>query len=48
MDFIVILSCVFEKIDSLTDTLKQELIKVCDKSVRSAHHFLSDASILQN
>ena len=30
-----------EKIDHLTDSLKDELIDVWDKSVRSSHHFLS-------
>ena len=28
-----------EKIDHLTDTQKDELIAVWDKSVRSSHHF---------
>ena len=35
-----------ERIDSLTDTLKGELIKVWEKSVRSSHHFLSEENLM--
>lgn len=35
-----------EKIDHLTDTLKDELIAVWDKSVRSSHHFLSEEDLM--
>lgn len=34
-----------ERIDGLTDALKEELIKVWDKSVRSSHHFLSEEDL---
>ena len=34
-----------ERIDSLTDTLKGELIKVWEESVRSSHHFLSEEDL---
>ena len=35
-----------EKIDSLTDALKDELIEVWGKSVRSSHHFLSEEDLM--
>ena len=35
-----------ERIDSLTDALKEELIKVWEKSVRSSHHFLSKEDLV--
>ena len=35
-----------EKIDSLTDELKDELIEVWGKSVRSSHHFLSEEDLM--
>ena len=35
-----------EKIDSLTDALKDELIEVRGKSVRSSHHFLSEEDLM--
>lgn len=35
-----------EKIDHLTDTQKDELIAVWDKSVRSSHHFLSEEDLM--
>ena len=34
-----------EKIDHLTDSLKDELIDVWDKSVRSSHHFLAEEDL---
>jgi len=34
-----------ERIDCLTDALKEELIKVWDKSVRSSHHFLLEEDL---
>ena len=34
-----------EKIDHLTDSLKDELIDVWEKSVRSSHHFLSEEDL---
>ena len=34
-----------ERIDNLTDALKEELIKVWEKSVRSSHHFLSEEDL---
>ena len=34
-----------EKIDYLTDSLKDELIDVWEKSVRSSHHFLSEEDL---
>lgn len=34
-----------ERIDCLTDALKEELIKVWDKSVRSSHYFLSEEDL---
>ena len=34
-----------EKIDQLTDSLKDELIDVWEKSVRSSHHFLSEEDL---
>ena len=34
-----------EKIDHLTDSLKDELIGVWEKSVRSSHHFLSEEDL---
>lgn len=35
-----------EKIDSFTDALKDELIEVWEKSVRSSHHFLSKEDLM--
>ena len=35
-----------EKIDSLTDALKDELIEVWEKSVRSSHHFLLEEDLM--
>lgn len=35
-----------EKLDCLTDALKEELIKVWEKSVRSSHHFLSEEDLM--
>ena len=35
-----------EKIGSLTDALKDELIEVWGKSVRSSHHFLSEEDLM--
>lgn len=35
-----------EKIDYLTDSLKDELIVVLEKSVRSSHHFLSEEDLV--
>jgi len=34
-----------EKIDHLTDSLKDELIAVWEKSVRSSHHFLAEEDL---
>ena len=34
-----------EKIDHLTDSLKDELIDVWEKSVRSSHHFLAEEDL---
>ena len=34
-----------EKIDYLTDSLKDELIDVWEKSVRSSHHFLAEEDL---
>ena len=34
-----------EKIDLLTDSLKDELIAVWEKSVRSSHHFLAEEDL---
>ena len=34
-----------ERIDKLTDALKEELIKVWEESVRSSHHFLSEEDL---
>lgn len=34
-----------EKINHLTDELRDELISVWDKSVRSSHHFLSEVDL---
>lgn len=34
-----------ERIEHLTYDLKEELIKVWDKSVRSSHHFLSEENL---
>ncbi len=34
-----------EKIDQLTDSLKDELIDVWEKAVRSTHHFLSEEDL---
>jgi hypothetical protein len=34
-----------EKIEHLTDSLKDELIVVWEKSVRSSHHFLSEEDL---
>ena len=35
-----------EKLDSITDALKEELIEVWEKSVRSSHHFLSEEDLM--
>ena len=35
-----------ERIDCLTDALKEELIKVWEDSVRSSHHFLSEEDLM--
>ena len=35
-----------ERIDCLTDALKEELIKVWEDSVRSSHHFLSEENLM--
>ena len=35
-----------EKLDSIADALKEELIKVWEKSVRSSHHFLSEEDLM--
>ena len=34
-----------EKIENLTSLLKEELLKVWEKAVRSSHHFLSEVDI---
>lgn len=34
-----------EKIEQLTDSLKDELIEVWEKAVRSSHHFLSEEDL---
>lgn len=34
-----------ERIDKLTDALKEELVKVWEESVRSSHHFLSEEDL---
>ncbi len=34
-----------QKIEHLTDSLKDELIDVWEKSVRSSHHFLSEEDL---
>ncbi len=36
---------IVERIDHLTDELRDELIGVWDKSVRSSHHFLSEEDL---
>ena len=35
-----------ENIYNLTDTLKDELIAIWEKSVRSSHHFLSEEDLM--
>ena len=35
-----------ERIDCLTDALKEEMIKVWEDSVRSSHHFLSEEDLM--
>lgn len=37
---------IVERIDHLTDELRDELIGVWDKSVRSSHHFLSEEDLV--